>query len=142
MNLRSAKLPVSDAKQRDLRSRMRALGIREADFEEKFVCSSGKGGQNVNRVATCVMLKHIPSGTRVKCQIARTQGLNRYYARKILIEKIEVRERGIASAKQQKIAKLKRQKRRRSKRAKDKMLANKRHTGEKKKLRGKVALED
>ena len=121
---------------------MRALGVREGDFEEKFVRSSGKGGQNVNRVATCVMLKHVPSGTRVKCQIARTQGLNRYYARKILIEKIEVRERGIASAKQQKIAKLKRQKRKRSKRAKEKMLANKRHTGVKKKLRGKVALED
>ena len=41
-----------------------------------------------------------------------------------------------------KIAKLKRQKRRRSRRAKDKMLAVKRRTGEKKKLRGKVTLED
>ena len=138
MNLRLSQLPVSESKQRDLRRRMRALNIREADLNEKFVRSSGKGGQNVNRVATCVMICHVPSGMRVKCQIARTQGLNRYYARKILIEKIEVRERGIASAKQQKIAKLKRQKRKRSKRAKEKMLANKRHIAEKKKLRSRV----
>ena len=137
-----AKFPVSDAKHRDLRSRMRALGILERDLDEKFVRSSGKGGQNVNRVATCVMLHHVPSGMRVKCQVARTQGLNRYYARKILVEKIEARERGVASAKQQRIAKLKRQKRKRSKRAKEKVLADKRRTAEKKKLRGRVGLED
>jgi protein subunit release factor B len=121
---------------------MHALGISESDLEEKFVRSSGKGGQNVNRVATCVMLYHAASGIRVKCQIARTQGLNRYYARKILVEKVEIKERGIASAKQQRIAKLKRQKRRRSKRAREKVLSNKRHTAEKKKLRGKVHVED
>jgi len=137
-----SRLPVSEAKLRDLRRRMRALGIREADLEEKFVRSGGKGGQNVNRVATCVMLHHVPSGTRVKCQIARTQGVNRYHARKILVEKIETRVKGAQSAKQQKIAKLKRQKRKRSKRAKEKMLATKRHTAQKKKLRSKVDLED
>lgn len=142
MNLRSTQLPVSESKLRDLRRRMRALGVREAELDEKFVRSSGKGGQNVNRVATCVQLHHRPSGMRVKCQIARTQGLNRYYARKILVEKIEAHERGIASAKQQRIAKLRRQKRRRSRRAKEKMLANKRHTAEKKKRRAKVELED
>jgi len=138
----AATFPVSDAKHRDLRRRMRALGINESDLEEKFVRSSGKGGQNVNRVATCVMLYHAASGMRVKCQIARTQGLNRYYARKILVDKIEAKERGIASAKQQRIAKLKRQKRKRSKRAKEKILATKRYTAEKKKLRGKVYVED
>jgi protein subunit release factor B len=137
---KSAKFPVSAAKQRELERRMKEFGIREEDLEEKFVRSSGKGGQYVNRVATCVMLHHKPSGKRVKCQAARTQGLNRYYARKRLVEKIEEEIKGIESAKQQKIAKIKRQKRKRSKRAKEKMLEQKRKQAEKKELRRKVKL--
>ncbi len=136
--MRSITFPVSETKQRDLLRRMRALGIDEVDLDEHFVRSSGPGGQKLQKTSTCVMLHHRPSGTRVKCQIARTQGLNRYYARKILVEKIEERERGIASEKQQRIAKIKRQKRKRSKRAKEKMLAEKRRVAEKKQLRRKL----
>lgn len=138
----SAKFPVSVAKQNDLRSRMRMLGIREVDIEEKFVRSSGKGGQNVNRVATCVMLLHRPSGLRVKCQTARTQGLNRYFARVRLVEKMEEQEKGRASKRQQEIEKIKRQKRKRSKRAKEKMLAEKKHRAKVKQLRSRVGVED
>jgi protein subunit release factor B len=138
MDSRSAKFPVSVRKQRELERRMDALGIREDDLKEKFVRSSGRGGQYVNRVATCVMLHHKPSGKRVKCQIARTQGLNRYYARKRLVEKIEEEIRGIESEKRKKIAKIKRQKRKRSKRAKEKMLEQKRKQAEKKVLRKKI----
>lgn len=138
MNPKTTRFPVGEAKQRELQKRMNALGIREEDLEEKFVRSSGRGGQYVNRVATCVMLHHQPSGIRVKCQIARTQGLNRYYARKILVEKMEEKIAGIESEKRKKIEKIRRQKRERSKRAKEKMLEQKRKQAEKKELRRKV----
>ena len=61
-------LPVSAEKERQLAQRMAALGIQEADLEESFVRSGGHGGQNVNKVATCVVLLHRPSGLQVKCQ--------------------------------------------------------------------------
>ena len=60
---------------------MAALGVRESDLEESFVRSGGRGGQNVNKLATCVMLLHRPTGIQVKCQSTRQQGLNRFLAR-------------------------------------------------------------
>jgi len=120
---------------------MAALNIREEDLRETFVCSGGKGGQNVNKVATCVMLVHVPSGIAVKCQTARTQGLNRYYARVRLAEKLDEKIRGAESAHRQAIEKIRRQKRKRSKRAKEKMLAAKHHRSATKQLRKKVGME-
>jgi protein subunit release factor B len=58
--------PVSEEKNRWLQERMEALGIHEKDIEEKFIRSSGKGGQKVNKTSTCVYLKHIPTGIEVK----------------------------------------------------------------------------
>jgi len=130
--------PVSEAKEKALHERMEALGIRDEDLEEKFVRSGGRGGQNVNKVATCVMLRHPPTGTEVKCSRARTQGMNRYYARVLLADKVDTATKGRESEEQKKIEKLRRQKRKRSKRAKDKMLADKRATSEKKKMRAPV----
>jgi protein subunit release factor B len=126
---------VSPDKEQALAERMEALGIREADIVEKFIRSGGHGGQNVNKVATCVYLKHLPTGTEVKCQQERSQSLNRFLARRILTDKIEAAVLGKESQEEQRIAKIRRQKRKRSKRAKDKMLADKRHIGEKKKGR-------
>jgi peptide chain release factor len=126
---------VSPDKEQALAERMERLGIREEDLVEKFIRSGGHGGQNVNKVATCVYLKHLPTGTEVKCQQERFQALNRYLARRILTDKIEAAVLGRQSAEAQRIAKIRRQKRKRSKRAKDKMLADKRHVGEKKKGR-------
>ena len=117
--------PVSRAKAQALGERLQRLGVREDDIEESFVRSSGKGGQNVNKVATCVVLLHRPSGTQVKCQRERSQALNRFHARQLLADKIERQILGEASAEAQRIAKLRRQKRRRSRRAKEKMLADK-----------------
>jgi protein subunit release factor B len=126
---------VSPEKEQALAERMESLGIREADIVEKFIRSGGHGGQNVNKVATCVYLKHLPTGTEVKCQQERTQSLNRFLARRILTDKIEAAVLGRASEEEQRIAKIRRQKRKRSKRAKDKMLADKHHLSEKKKGR-------
>ena len=72
-----------------LQTKMMALGIKEDDIEEKFIRSSGRGGQKVNKTSSCVYIKHIPTGIEVKCHRERRQVLNRFIARKILAEKIE-----------------------------------------------------
>lgn len=123
---------VSEEKEAALWARWEALGIDPADVTESFIRSGGNGGQNVNKVATCVQLKHLPTGIEVKCQQSRTQAMNRYYARKILSDKIENIKLGAASAEQQRIEKVRRQKRKRSKRAKEKMLEAKSRQSEKK----------
>lgn len=82
---------VSQKKLSELRERMKRCGVREEDLEEQFVRSGGKGGQKVNKTSTCVYLKHIPTGIEVKCQKTRSQSLNRFFARRILLEKIEER---------------------------------------------------
>ena len=128
-------IPVSSKKEGALQERMDSLGIQEKDLVERFIRSSGKGGQNVNKVATCVYLKHLPTGIEVKCQEERSQALNRYRARKILADKVEELILGRESEEQKRIAKIRRQKRKRSKRAKDKMLEEKKKQGEKKEAR-------
>lgn len=134
--------PVNAAKEKELRDRMDALHIREEDMQETFVRSQGRGGQNVNKVSTCVHLRHIPTGVEVKCQEERSQALNRYRARVIMLKKIDDMMRGRESEERRRIEKIRRQKRKRSKRAKEKMLAEKRIVSEKKKLRGHVGETD
>jgi len=126
---------VSRDKETALNRKMAFLGIKEADLEEKFIRSSGKGGQKVNKSSTCVYLKHKPTGIEVKCQKERSQALNRFLARRILINKIDSLMLGKKAEEQSKIEKIRRQKRKRSKRAKEKMLRYKRMRSEKKKLR-------
>ncbi len=126
---------VSPEKENALRQRFADLGIDEKDITERFIRSGGHGGQNVNKVSTCVYLKHIPSGIEVKCQKERSQALNRFIARRILADKIENVLLGKASREQQERERIKRQKRRRSRKAKEKVLRLKHHTAEKKKER-------
>ena len=127
--------PISQDKQAQLAARMAALGVNEADIEESFVRSGGHGGQNVNKTATCVMLLHRPTGLQVKCQTTRQQALNRFLARRLLLDKIEAQQKGFVSAERDRIEKIRRQKRKRSRRAKEKMLAEKAHHSGKKQLR-------
>lgn len=114
---------------------MERLGIRESDLVEKFVRSAGHGGQNVNKTATCVYLKHLPTGIEVKVQQERSQVLNRFLARRILANRIEQMILGKQSEEEQKREKIRRQKRRRTRRAKEKMLEAKKLQSLKKHLR-------
>ena len=126
---------VSPNRQAELEALMRRLGVQELDFEERFTRSGGPGGQNVNKVATCVVLRHRPSGLEVRCQQERSQALNRFLARRILLRRLETQRLGALSAEAQRIAKLRRQKRKRSKRAQEKVLAAKKLHAQKKQLR-------
>ena len=121
--------------QEELAARMRRLGVEERDFEERFIRSGGPGGQHVNKVSTCVVLRHRPSGLEVRCQQERSQALNRFFARRLLLQRLDAQRLGALSEDAARIAKIRRQKRRRSRRAKDKMLAAKRRRAEKKSLR-------
>jgi protein subunit release factor B len=133
--------PVSPEKAAQLAQRMAALGVSEGEIEETFVRSGGHGGQNVNKTATCVMLLHRPTGLQVKCQTTRQQGLNRFIARRLLLDKIETLKQGYVDAKRTRIEKIRRQKRRRSRRAKERMLANKSHHAAKKASRRVAGME-
>lgn len=130
--------PVTPQKEKALRQRMEAVGIREEDLKEGFVRSRGKGGQHVNKVSTAVKLRHLPSGLEVRCEAERSQALNRYRARVLLADKLEEMIKGRQSEARKRLEKIRRQKRRRSRRAKEKVLAEKHRLAEKKELRKKV----
>jgi protein subunit release factor B len=129
---------ISPEKETALQERMDRLGVSESDFRETFIRSSGPGGQKVNKTSSCVQLLHVPTGLAVKCQQERSQALNRFLARRLLLNRIERLQTGVVSAEKQRIEKLKRQKRRRSRRAQEKILEQKHIQSEKKSLRAKV----
>jgi peptide chain release factor len=110
-----AEFAVSPEKNRWLKERMELLGVAEEDLEERFVHASGRGGQHVNKSSSCVYLKHLPSGLEVKCMESRSQSLNRFLARRYLLEKVEALS-GKATKKDLAIEKLRRQKARRKRR--------------------------
>ena len=110
------KFAVSEDKNRWLRERMDALGIFEKDIVEKFIRSSGHGGQTVNKTSTCVYLRHIPTGIEVKCMKDRTQSINRFLARRELVRKVEKLSGGMTSAERKK-EKIRKQKMKRKKRS-------------------------
>src|SRR5213595_3310646 len=113
--------PVSADKLAQLQQRMTALGVNETEIEETFVRSGGAGGQKVNKSSSCVMLLHRPTGLRVKCQTTRHQALNRFLARRLLLDKIERMQKGFLEAERARVEKVRRQKRKRSSSAKQRM---------------------
>jgi protein subunit release factor B len=133
---------VSTEKETALRQRMASLGIREEDFHETFIRSSGPGGQKVNKTSSCVHLVHLPTGLSVKCQQERSQTLNRFLARRILLDRIEKLRTGLVAAERMRAEKIRRQKRRRSRRAKEKTLEAKHLQSEKKSLRTRISPDE
>jgi len=131
-------LQVRAEKQEQLAREMAQAGVREADLAESFILGSGPGGQKVNKSSVCVMLVHASSGQVVKCARTRSRALNRYYARKILCERILAEREGVLSARQQEMERVRRQKRRRTRRQKARMLDAKRRQGELKVSRRRV----
>jgi protein subunit release factor B len=129
---------ISQEKETALHQRMERLGVREEDFRETFVRSSGPGGQKVNKTSSCVHLVHLPTGLAVKCQQERSQTLNRFLARRLILDRIERLRTGLVAAEKMRVEKIRRQKRRRTRRAKEKILEAKHLRSEKKTLRTRV----
>lgn len=105
-----------------LEKRMAALGIKKEDIDEKFIKSSGRGGQKVNKSSSAVFLKHRPTQLSVKCGKARSQHLNRFLALRALLDRIEARMRGQNKQLQEKIEKIRKQKQRRRRKNRKKLL--------------------
>jgi len=134
-------IPVTERKIEELNRRMQELGVSENDIEESFVRASGPGGQHTNKASTAVILIHKPSGIRVKCGIERSQAVNRFLARRRLLELIELKRTGKIAKEKAERERIRRQKRRRSRRAKEKMLDSKSKRAELKRQRMKINIE-
>ncbi len=113
---------VSEKKEEALLERMRELNVTEKDIEESFTRSSGPGGQKANKTSSCVCLHHIPTDITVKYQKERSQSLNRFFARRILLDQIERKQKGFVKEENKRIEKIRNQKRKRKKRAKEKLI--------------------
>jgi protein subunit release factor A len=71
--------PVSVKKAKLLAARMEALKCSERDLHENYF--RGRG----------VELFHLPTGVRIRCSKTRSQGLNRFLARRLLLDELEAR---------------------------------------------------
>ena len=128
------------SKEQALKVKMARAGILEKDILESFIHASGPGGQNVNKLSSCVQLKHVLTGITVKCQKERSLSLNRCQARVLLIKKIELIAIATKQKEIQRIEKLRRKNRKRSLKAKEKILEQKFHRSEKKQRRQKIRI--
>jgi len=122
----------------DVEERLRRLGIREEDLEERFVLGSGGGGQKINKTASCVQLEHRPTGMEVTCQDTRSREKNREIARRRLCEHFENK----AAAEKQERARARARRRFRNRRpsraARARQRKQKEIRSEKKRFRGRV----
>jgi len=110
---------VSEEKNRWLQLKMAELNVREEDLQESFVRSSGNGGQHVNKTSSCVQLLHKPTGISVSASRERSQSINRFLARRELLERIEAKN-GVVTPEMKRIAKLRKQKDRKRRRTEKK----------------------
>lgn len=122
----------------DLDQRLLAAGIKREEVDESFIRAGGKGGQNVNKLATCVVLVHRPTGIVVRSANERSQYRNRVVAWDLLLARLRERAQGLAAAARAAVEKTRRQERPRPRSLKEKILRHKKHVAEKKKERGRI----
>lgn len=115
---------VSKKKLDELKARMDQLQIREEDLLEKFILGSGPGGQKINKTASTVYLKHLPSKIEIKCSKERSQEINRFLARRELCERIEKQVFGTKTSKEIEAEKIRKQKKRKQRKSKRKLVDN------------------
>lgn len=134
--------PVTAAKEAALRGRMARLGIGEEDLEEGFICGGGPGGQKANKTSSTVVLRHRGTGVEVRCMRERSQGMNRFFARRLLCEKVEAlrlrEEMAVAGERERE----RRRKRKRSAGQRAVMVEGKRRHAAKKALRREPGLDE
>lgn len=126
----------------DIHQKLRQLGAPPSTLLEKFTLGSGAGGQKINKSATCVFLKHLPSGITVKCQSHRSREQNRFLARCELAHKLQTHYAKSAAAKRHAREKAKRSQRPIPRRAKNRTLRAKKHKSQIKSLRRRPTLDD
>ncbi|KTD53000.1 peptide chain release factor family protein [Legionella quateirensis] len=108
---------INKEKKDKLTEQMSALHIDEKDLIEKFILGSGSGGQKLQKTASTVYLKHLPTGLEIKCQESRSREDNRYFARVRLCEQFQAAFSNEKTKKQQRMEQIKRQKKRRARRS-------------------------
>ncbi|MCP5556301.1 MAG: peptide chain release factor-like protein [Verrucomicrobiaceae bacterium] len=129
-----AGLDIDDA----LAKRMRKLGIRDEDLDETFTRGTGAGGQKINKTSSTVVLRHLPTGTEIRCQKERSQTQNRYWARVELCDRLQTQKQEAKLAEQNEREKKRRQSRPRPRGLQEKILKTKRERSEVKRGRGRV----
>jgi protein subunit release factor B len=122
--------------------RKAARGIEEGDLVEKFVRGTGSGGQKINKTSSTVYLKHKPSGIEIKCQVGRSQAMNRFQARTELCDRIEARRKKLQLERRQAAEKKRRAKRKRPRGVKERILKSKHQRSDLKKQRRKPGRDD
>ncbi len=116
-------------------ARLARLGLRLEDFEETFSRSSGPGGQNVNKVSTSATLRHVPTGVAVTAQDTRSQATNRQLAWERMLDALERSRRDEKAAVRSEKEKERRRNAPRPWGLKQRILRDKKHRSETKRLR-------
>ena len=105
----------------------KTIMLNEADLVEEFSRSSGPGGQNVNKVSSRVVLRHVPTNISVTVQDSRSQAANRALARERLAEAVARSRAEAVAAKRDAIEKARRRRAPRPRALKEKLLRFKKH---------------
>jgi protein subunit release factor B len=116
---------ITDRQQESWRRRLATLGLRDDEFDELFTHSGGRGGQNVNKTSTAVVLSHRPTGLQVRCEAERSQAANRALAREWLLDKIDQQRKAAAAAERDARERVRRQSRPRPRVVKQRILETK-----------------